>query len=1363
MNTGEKLHWFVKNTVKIKKINSRLLFSFLIEPLVFIYRLTNIFSLIIHGFGHAFALYIVTGSNKSLSLHNILEGQSLDDLITSLLPLQSLPQLTVNPPQLLIQKLNTLQCRVVAIGGIVFNLLTVFCIVEYSEFLLLKNNGGLFGSILGQLFFLSFTLSSIFTACSIPDIVVLLRGKGAILACGPAFAVRYKLGNKNSSAIVSEHLRNLVKILAKEAATRGGQSGGFSIITRKLDAESIIFDKVVKGKREDIVEVVSQKINALLKKAEKEGYSRPKDYEVILLHLRYATGGATHWHNAQPHWYEHSDAMMQHRIQNNQLHSEVHEVFNMIAHNGDMDGLHLTFRNNGEYVRHLFTQPEARTIFQTIMPWSTSQGNSDSRSIAEWVDFVYTQGLTFKSLRYAYFTAALDFNEQICCNQFDLNKLYEWAEQLDLFLLNIANSEECFSADVSSINLLNSNLKQDFKRLLLSLISSEIEEDRQQRFLRCFEDAFFRHDLTWVMRQASLDFVGEFALMVCSTMEKRMGVFSLTQAFSIGHNLTRGEIFGSAEPQGVTSALHQGHEGDQALQIYLQDGQYATIDYQETKDRDSVLIYNRAQLSDDFSLLPQPAANTSLVNSSLNQQSEWFPVNQNKKIERYSYYEKPGQGIEKDLQDIPFILKRIKESFLPQGENWATMECFCELIFQNLLSCQSEPDKYDLVLFGVDFNQDLTNEFSLALGSILPALKITAENSGNVLKAMKRIKREGVGPYGKKTIFIGVSNSAQTQSTLAATRKAEELVGSQQCFILTQSLLNSMSQALGQGYHVNDQVIPNTFVNLTHQFPDGSCGRRRSEAATVIPVATQAVLTEILIGLAQRALEIHQSLFKDALTNKKQHFAIRHDLQSTDIEAFREFQSAVYEIEIPNRVGFNSAGEEIDSPDTESIEKEARERAENNIEFVRSYALFAAYIFIATLFGIPVFSVLSSPLQSITGVGFIVHVLDATLFLTSLWLIHMGFRFYQGRPIFERIGARAELFIDRQYIARMVERYNATLFSNAPAFLTPFFYWADTVQDALHRFGIRAHRGVVTIHRTPDERMGIEEANNAAEDNMVFAQIGGIRFNLGQPQSRDKVRNGSWYMNRTEEDRLSRPFQSVLSDSLESLRKKYDRKLSPEIQRLINRRLIDLSDGLVFEFVVGLKRKNHVNRSIWMVISWLPGSHWVKLFLMQYGIDIQNIIGHAGTANQAQIQSTKHPVSPMDIRLDTMEPRSTYGSFSGQQKSSDDLLAVLVFFDDHLSINFNEQAMLNSGNTRFLEINLYPQCDGTLSSQINDPVAGEFNGCIRRVSGKDHLLIENKLNDLQFSFLVSQLTHEQQQFLNNKLHIVNIDDFPNAA
>ena len=153
MNTGEKLHWFVKNTVKIKKINSRLLF-FLIEPLVFIYRLTNIFSLIIHGFGHAFALYIVTGSNKSLSLHNILEGQSLDDLITSLLPLQSLPQLTVNPPQLLIQKLNTLQCRVVAIGGIVFNLLTVFCIVEYSEFLLLKNNGGLFGSILGQLFFL---------------------------------------------------------------------------------------------------------------------------------------------------------------------------------------------------------------------------------------------------------------------------------------------------------------------------------------------------------------------------------------------------------------------------------------------------------------------------------------------------------------------------------------------------------------------------------------------------------------------------------------------------------------------------------------------------------------------------------------------------------------------------------------------------------------------------------------------------------------------------------------------------------------------------------------------------------------------------------------------------------------------------------------------------------------------------------------------------------------------------------------------------------------------------------------------------------------------------------------------------------
>jgi hypothetical protein len=80
-----------------------------------------------------------------------------------------------------------------------------------------------------------------------------------------------------------------------------------------------------------------------------------------------------------------------------------------------------------------------------------------------------------------------------------------------------------------------------------------------------------------------------------------MGVFSLTQAFSIGHNVSSGEIFGSAEPQGVTSSLHSSMPDDEAMQINLEDGQYAIIEYSSVGDKQPITIYDRAlQIENDI-------------------------------------------------------------------------------------------------------------------------------------------------------------------------------------------------------------------------------------------------------------------------------------------------------------------------------------------------------------------------------------------------------------------------------------------------------------------------------------------------------------------------------------------------------------------------------------------------------------------------------------------------------------------------------------------------------------------------------------------------------------------------------------------
>lgn len=1319
-----------------------------LEILLWPLRLFNAINLLLHGLGHALALACASGRLVCLSSAVILEGLSWRDLAASVLPYGKIPQFSAQPPLLPLADLSPWVCRLTAAGGIGLNGACLYGLITNQAALLglMPLPAGASEFLLGCLAF-----SMLLTMCSWPDIKAFIAGRGLGLACGPAFAVRYGLDAQDSSPqLVSDRLRSLVEILAREASTRGGQSGGFSILVKRLDALSIIFDKAVKGKREDIVKVVCRKMDALLSKARREGYAKAGDFEAVLLHLRYATGGATHWHNAQPHWYEHFAQMTQHRVADGRLQNINGEVFNMIAHNGDMDGVHLELMLDGKPVRHYFSQMEARAVFMAAMPQTTSQGNSDSRSVAEWVDFTFTQGLAYKSLRYAYFSAGLDYNGEICSGRFNLAPLALWAEEIDIELnkLGREHASECLAAPAGSI----ADLLPCHKRRLREIVEQRALElmpaERVAFFAAAFEQAFYHHDLTYVMRRASRDLVGEFALMVCSTLEPRLGVFSLTQAFSIGHNRSRGEIFGSAEPQGVTSALQFGQADDDSLQIYLEDGQFATVEYRPQPGQDPVRIYHRAMLDDDFLQAPAVAAGSLLSGPQAAARCDWFAVNGNPKIDRHTRHDSdPADDVRNDIRDIPYILRRVRESFSPGGENWATMRHFADLLLERLGDDGRESDKHDLVLFGVDFNQDLVQEFALALQSILPGLKIRAENSGNVLKEMKRTRREGIGRYSSKTVFLGVSNSAQTQSTLAAIRKARELAGAERCFVLSQCFLNSMTQALGQGFHPEDALLPNTFVNLSHWAPDGSCGRRRAEAATLIPVATHAVLTEILLHLAQTVLDSRQA--------GQTQLEVRHDLQAADLEAFRNFQVLVYEVEIANRVGCNAAGQSIESPDSAALEREAEARAENTIEFVRAYAIFAAYIVLATVFGIPVFALLSSPLHGLPGMATAAHVLDAGLFLFALWLIHCGIRYWQGRPMWERIGARAELYIDRRYIARMVERYNATLFSNAPAFITPFFYWADTVQDALHRFGMRAHRGVVTIHRTPDERMGVEEANNASEENMVFAQIGGIRFNGGQPQSRDKVRADSYYMNRDARDWEARPYQLVLSDSLASLRQQYDGRLSPELLRLVNRRLIDLADGLVVEFVLGERRKTLVNRAVWDVVRWVPGARLLYQALLGMGIDLMNLAGEADTANQAQIQSTKHPVSPTDFHVQTMSSRQPLRSFNQQLPCHEHqaLGAVTLGANDTLTIAFNRLADIDAALPG--ELHLHPGAGRDQGCLVDLPqyrTAGKFVGYLAAVEGEEQFVIHNPQQGYKIFLPMAYLDDALRQFLYRHLH-----------
>jgi len=238
------------------------------------------------------------------------------------------------------------------------------------------------------------------------------------------------------------------------------------------------------------------------------------------------------------------------------------------------------------------------------------------------------------------------------------------------------------------------------------------------------------------------------------------------------------------------------------------------------------------------------------------------------------------------------------------------------------------------------------------------------------------------------------------------------------------------------------------------------------------------------------------------------------------------------------------------------------------------------------------------------------------------------------------------------------------------------------------------------------------------------------------------VRQGSRY-----ED-SSHPFQTVLSDSLSGLRAKYDGMLAPESMRLINRRLIDLVDGLVTEFQIGFYRKEIVNQSIWSVIHWIPGIHWIHNILIANDIDLKNMAGDADTANQAQIQSTKHPVSPMDSHGNTMNPRSSLSVIRSQTPGKDKPFAVLAFRDHGFGVHLNPTACFGSGDLG-RELRLRRGRRGDLAPWIGATSMDGVHllGHVERRGGREVLVIRAPEIDLEILLPIEDLTEEQRHYI----------------
>ena len=108
---------------------------------------------------------------------------------------------------------------------------------------------------------------------------------------------------------------------------------------------------------------------------------------------------------------------------------------------------------------------------------------------------------------------------------------------------------------------------------------------------------------------------------------------------------------------------------------------------------------------------------------------------------------------------------------------------------------------------------------------------------------------------------------------------------------------------------------------------------------------------------------------------------------------------------------------------------------------------------------------------------------------------------------------------------------------------------------------------------------------------------------------------------------------------------------------------------------------------------------------------------------------------------------------------------MLVFFENCLSVTLNEHSLTGHGISGAAEIMLYPGVNHDLGKLVSDGEAeqGRFVAVLKRVSGQENLLIENKDIDFQILVPVDSLSLDQQLYLRQQFGLDSPVHLPTAA
>ena len=1049
-------------------------------------------AIIVHGLGHTIAIAASDRELSAINLTNILEHQSIADILRSLLPCHRIfiPVLSFSSPIIpspYLKPGKPHHLKIKALGGIVLNLLVAACFYYFHSW-----------------FAQALVIANLLIAfASLSDVEAFITGIADCLYCGN-FGLIAQRQPDDDDILLPERMLAIALQMGRETEVRGGQAGGGLVIGKNGNSTVFVGKKIVNRKRGNLTQSLEEAFAPIRHQAIAAGVKPLESSAIGVWHYRYATSG-TAPSVLETHWHEWMGTRNQEvwQFTGREWICETKNVHHRITHNGDF--------NSWQIFNHQIDNVTLGLWLERVLH-TPNATKGDSPKIAGMMDLLVTQGMWYPSVRLAYQQVIATAIEDAvggsqptkdapntAPSKDDLNT---WARICDrvfteeLAILKRSNSSKL---DPTSLKF-SASLQQSLIRALKSHNSTlGWSQLHLTTFVQFALQTFFDNNLYRATQIFISRAQGSFGLVTTSTLEAaELVLCAKGQPITIGFNWAENYMVYASEPAAVDLILLDRQESFR-LDLDREGGEVAKV---SAKD---VTVY---------SLMQQRELQV------LELHDRWISMQNYPYLDRLKPTKTGQDPIADDINSIPKVLHEIKTDWEnPIALNRRSADYLIYLLTEKvqrfekrqrlmfkagLLSKIREMPAVDLLITGEENSLWLGEKFARDLRVVFPFLNVVAISANQILQQLDR----GFGQLnlGKDSLVLAISQSGQTFSTVQVIDvfdrlSSQGIIG--ELFILTgelSSFINSTQSRGGLTTTSHSSFLDNEHDHRYRIFVNGS-GRRTAEPSTVAVAAAGQTLTELLFYLAKQMRcefphcdPLGMTLTKESLmvlTMMKEDFVTKNVLQI---------------------IGTNAQGESVKSTTQPALIQSGRHWANHVTETPLAWAIHALYIVISVGLVIPfghilplvktlsglLFNLLNLPTGLIQFLAPLITCADIAVYIFGAWLWTLAIRYFQGRQLLARMGKRTLIIGDVSWVNQLLQAYVSKLFSLSYGIATIEVHSANPQDNLLHTFVHRIVRGTLIWLGIPDGRRSQQQQQAESAVIMTGKQANGVRnFNIG--------------------------------------------------------------------------------------------------------------------------------------------------------------------------------------------------------------------------------------------------------------------------